>query len=213
MGGLAIGLLVWLLAAHLTPDPHGRPIKSLPDVVQRALFVGAVVSGVAGAFLVVTGMAERPVTVAFAIFAAVSPGLVVIDAVAHRLPFIATGALGATMTIGFIWDAAMASESESLVRAVSAALGVGTLALVWWRAFDGQVGLGDVVLLTVIGGFAGWGSWVVVWAAIAAGFVLAALAAGVARWRAATDGSYLPLGPFLLAGWWGVFALWAGGWI
>ncbi len=87
------------------------------------------------------------------------------------------------------------------------ALAVGALALIWWRIFDGGVGLGDVALLAVIAAFTGWWSWAAAWGGVTLGFVLAASAAGVARWRARVPVEYVPLGPWLLVGCWAAVVL------
>jgi len=144
---------------------------------------------------------------AFMLFAAVTPGLMVVDAMTHRLPFAVTGPLAAVMACGFGWDAVRSGESADLERAAWAVLLVGALSLAWWRLVDGQLGLGDVALLTVIGGYAGWLSWATVWGGLTLGFALAAVAALLARWRAGGPGGYMPLGPWLLAGCWAAIAL------
>jgi leader peptidase (prepilin peptidase)/N-methyltransferase len=166
-----------------------------------------VVGGSAGAAVVAAALQTRPAAVAFVFLAAVSPGLAVIDAVAHRLPFIVTGTLGAGLAASFGWDAVWSGGRGSLERAVWAALVVGVLALIWWRVFGGGAGLGDVALLAVISGYLGWWSWTAVWVGISLGFVLAALAVGVARWRVRRPGEYMPLGPWLLGGCWVAIAI------
>lgn len=213
LGGLAVAMLIWRIALKLAPDARGQTLSALPLGRRRIAMLITMTGGTTGAALVATIIPERPAAIAFALFAAVTPGLAVIDAVTHRLPFIASGNLGAALVVSFGWDAAWSGMSGPSARAGWAGLIVGVLALFWWWFFDGGVGLGDVVLLAVIAAFAGWWSWTAVWLAIAVGFVLAAVAAGVARWRTARAGAYLPLGPFLLAGWWATFALYTAGWI
>lgn len=207
IGGLVVAVLLWRLALTLVPDTNGVAVSTLSRGRRLAAMLVTVLGGAVGAVLVATALPHQPDVLAFGLFAAVSPGLAVVDWVTHRLPFVTSAAVLVVAVAGFSAQAVNMGDAGRLGRAAWALAIVGTLALVWWRAFDGQVGLGDVVLLAVIGGFAGWGSWIAVWAAIAAGFALAAVAAGVARWRIATAGAYLPLGPFLLAGWWGMFAL------
>lgn len=202
-----IAVLPWLLALRLIPDSRGRSISSLTRATRWALGSVALAGGAAGATTVAAALPERPATMAFAVLSAVTPGLAVIDAVTHRLPFVLSGALGAVAVVGFSWDAMGSGGSESLVGAASMALIVGVLALAWWRLFDGGVGLGDVALLALIGFYCGWWSWVAVWGALILGFALAALGALMARWRASGPGGYMPLGPWLLAGCWAAIAL------
>lgn len=205
--GLVVAALPWLYAFRLVPDSRGRPFASLTRSVQWELGTVALVGGAAGAAAVAAALPERPATVAFAVFAAVTPGLAVVDSVTHRLPFAVSGGLAAVAAVGFGWDALDSGASGTFVRAGWAALVVGGVALVWWRLFDGGLGLGDVALLAVIGLYCGWWSWAAVWGALILGFALAALGALVARWRAGSPGGYMPLGPWLLAGCWAAIAL------
>ena len=162
--------------------------------------------GVGGGLLAAVSLGERPSTIAFALFASVTPVLAAIDAFCHRLPFVFSGGALVLGLVCFGVDA-LSSGVVQLQRAALAFLVVGVLALVWWRSFGGQVGLGDVVLLAVIGLYTGWWSWAAVWAGVTLGFLLAAVAALVGRWQAGHGGGYLPLGPWLLGGCWGAVAL------
>lgn len=213
LSGLAVAALIWRFALALGPDARGGAVVALSLGRRRAALFTTVAGGALSAAVVAAVLPEHPATVALALFAAVSPGLAVIDAVAHRLPYLVTGAIAGASAIFFGWDAAWSGSSAPLTRAGWAALVVGTAALVWWWIWEGGFALGDVVLLAVIGGFAGWLSWAAVWTAIAAGACLAALALGMARWRSGKGGPYHPQGPWYLAGWWAVFALYAIGWI
>jgi hypothetical protein len=190
LGGIVAAVAVWLLG------------------IRRMLFAATVIVAVTGAMMTAAAVKDRPgAVVAFVLLAAVSPGLAVIDAVAHRLPFVVTGALTAAMVVGFGWEAFRSGDSAPLERAAWAALVVGILSLAYWRSVDGQLGLGDVGLLVVIGGFTGWVAWAAVWGGVALGFALAAVTALVTRWAAGTSGVYLPLGPWLLVGCWAAIAL------
>jgi len=207
LGGLMVAVALWQLALRLVPDSRGRSFTSLPDLAHWVLGAAAVISGAVGAAAVAAFFPASPAAVAFAAFAAVTPVLAVLDAVMHRLPFIVSGGLGVVAAVGFSWDTMASGGSERLERAALAALIVGILALAWWWVFEGEAGPGDVALLTVIGGFAGWLSWITVGVALFAGFALATLAVVVTRWGFGKAGAYHPLGSFLLAGWWAAFAL------
>lgn len=202
-----VAIVLWPLALHLVPDSRGRSFASLTRTARWVLGSVALVGGAASAATLAAVLPERPSTVAFVIFAAVTPGLAVVDLVVHRLPFVMSGALAAVAAVAFGWDAVNSGGAGSLVRGAWAALVVGGVALLWWRLFDGGLGLGDVALLAVIGLYCGWWSWAAVWGALMLGFALAALAALVARWRASGTGGYMPLGPWLLAGCWAAIAL------
>ncbi|WP_155830339.1 hypothetical protein [Glycomyces tenuis] len=165
-----------------------------------------VLLGAGGGLLAAVGLGEQPSTVAFALFASVTPVVAGIDAFSHRLPFVFSGGALVLGLICFGVDA-LSSGTVQLQRAVLAFLVVGVLALAWWWGFGGQVGLGDVMLLAAIGLYTGWWSWAAVWAGVTLGFLLAAVAALVGRWRAGHSGGYLPLGPWLLGGCWGAVAL------
>jgi hypothetical protein len=206
-GGLAVAAVLWPLAVRLAPDPRGRPITRLPRVARWALGAAVGAGGAAGATAVAAALPEQPAAVAFILFAAVTPGLMAMDAMTHRLPYAVTGPLAAAMACGFGWDAVRSGESANLERAAGAVLLVGALSLAWWRLADGQLGLGDVALLAVIGGYAAWLSWATVWGGLTMGFALAAVAALLERWRAGGPGGYMPLGPWLLAGCWAAIAL------
>ncbi|MCH7229988.1 hypothetical protein L0U85_03810 [Glycomyces sp. L485] len=211
--GLIVAALCWRFALTLAPDEHGIPLSTLPRNRWLAAMCAALLGGAAGAAGTAAVWPHQPDVLAFALFAAVSPCLAVIDAVLHRLPFVVAGVLAVAVAIAFGWDALLSGESDALMRAVWAGAAAGAFGLLLWLVFPGKFGFGDVALLSVIGVFAGSLSWAAIWAALFVGFTLAALGAGVARWRAGRTGAHLPLGPFLLAGWWTVFALYAAGWV
>ncbi|GAB4001624.1 hypothetical protein GCM10029992_37650 [Glycomyces albus] len=213
IGGLVVAAVLWRFARGLVPDERGMAISELPRSRGLATLYATTAGGTAGAAVVTLVLPHRPDVVAFALFAAVSPGLAAIDAVLHRLPFVVTGALVIAATLAFGWDAVLAGEFSALPRAGWASVAAGSFGLLLCLVFPGKFGFGDVVLLAVIGIFAGWVSVAAVWTALFVGFAFAALGAGVARWQAGKAGAYLPLGAFLLAGWWAVFALYATGWI
>lgn len=202
-----VAIASWIPALRLVPDSRGRSFASLTRTARWVLGTVALVGGAAGAAAVAAALPERPAAVAFAVFAAVTPGLAVIDAVTHRLPFALSGGLAVVATVGFSWDAILSDETGPFTRAAWTMLVVGGVALVWWRCLDGGVGLGDVALLAMVGCYCGWWSWVAVWGALILGFALAALGALVARWRARGPGGYMPLGPWLLAGCWAAIVL------
>jgi hypothetical protein len=212
-GACVVAVSVWSYGAKLEPDAHGRALSSLPFWLRWMLFVAVVVVSSGGAVLVTSAVGDRPAALAFGLFAAASPALAVIDSTAHRIPHLVSGVLAAAGIVCFCWDAVVSSNAAALERAGLAALAAGAFGGALWLAFPGQLGRGDVTLLTVIGAYAGWVSWPAVSMGLFLGFAAAVPAFWIGRGRARDVGGYRPLGAFLLAGWWAAFTLNGTGWI
>ncbi len=195
---------LWVLGLRLAPHEHGRALNTLPSWLRWLLFITVVVTSSGGAILAVSVVGNRPAVIAFGLFAAASPAVAVIDATAHRIPYLLTGALVITGAVCFMWDAEVTGDVAALKRAAWAALVVGAFGFVLWLPRSG-IGPGDVALFAVLGGYAGWVSWPLVEWGIGLGCLVAAVGVSVALlWRRWGE-IVVPYGAFLLAGWWTAF--------
>ena len=97
---------------------------------------------------------------------------------------------------------AIPGDGEALLRAVVAAVVIGTAALLLaLLAPGGGLGLGDVKLLGLLGLFLGWLGWGEVMLGVAAGFAIGALAAVVLlALRRAGLKDHMAFGQWLIAG-------------
>lgn len=164
---------------------------------------------------VVEFSADRWAITGFIMVAATAPGLAFIDWFTERLPFAVTVPVGGVASLAFGVDAIVSGDVGRVARAAMAAAVVATLSLVAallpGAGGEGAVGGGDIVLAVVVAGTLGWLGWPAVWVGFTFAFVLLPVAVFAARvWpgrgRTGTRG-YVPLGPYLLAGWWGAIAL------
>jgi leader peptidase (prepilin peptidase)/N-methyltransferase len=138
---------------------------------------------------------------AFAYFALVSVPLAFTDARERRLPDVVTlpSYVAAALLLGM---AALAVPAGG-ARLLHAAAGMGA-ALVFFAALvlvsPRGLGLGDVKLAGLCGGYLGWLSLTAFIAGMLAAWLLAALTAvGLLLARRATRRSEIPFGPFLIA--------------
>jgi leader peptidase (prepilin peptidase)/N-methyltransferase len=127
--------------------------------------------------------------------------LAAIDAAVRRLPDALTGA-AFVGTAGFLLAAAAYDDSwADMARAGGGALTVAGFFIAIAVARPGAAGLGDAKLGLSVGALAGWLGWGVLFSAVLAGFLLAAIyglwLVAVRRARLSTSLAY---GPFLLAG-------------
>jgi leader peptidase (prepilin peptidase)/N-methyltransferase len=137
--------------------------------------------------------------------------LALIDIRRRRVPYVvALPTYGACMTTLAV-AAVIHGSGASLVRAVlaTAALSGGFLGLA--LAMPGQLGLGDVVLVGVLGATLGWLGWEAVWAGLVAGLLLqAATVLVLLMLRRTRMGLAVPFGPALVGGWLVAVALLGG---
>ena len=137
--------------------------------------------------------------------------LAVIDLATFRLPDVITGP-----TYLFFYGAlvAAAATTDGWGQLGRAAAGGAVLLVVYFvLAFinTAGLGLGDVKLAGILGGFLGWFGWLHVLSGTLAAFLLSGLVAIVLLvTRRATLKTEFPFGPWMIAGA-GVGVLWAGG--
>ncbi|WP_244963016.1 prepilin peptidase [Nocardioides dongkuii] len=149
---------------------------------------------------------------AAAVLAAAGVALALIDLDHGRLPFVLTGMTaaltGLALAAGWAWTGSRSGAEAVLDQAVPVLVGAG----IWLAVIGGLhvltrgrgMGLGDVALAPVLGGFLG--AFGVAEAAVglglafALGSLLGAVALALQRGAGAGRGTRIPFGPFLLAG-------------
>jgi leader peptidase (prepilin peptidase) / N-methyltransferase len=157
----------------------------------------------AAAFGALAGVAAHGVAPwpAFLVLAWCGAVLTVVDLEHHRLPdriIAAAGVAGAGLL------AVAAGVDRSWARFAHAAVaGVVVLTLLYLLALISPrgVGLGDVKLAALLGGYLGWRSWSAVIDGLALGFLAAGVVGiGLLVAGRANRGSHIPLAPFVITG-------------
>ncbi|MDD9206639.1 A24 family peptidase [Georgenia sp. 10Sc9-8] len=197
MTPLVTAVLTALLAGVLTPlaqrvtDTPSRWLRWRTHVPLAAV-------GGAGAAVLADSWAELITFAALAVGAAV---LVVVDLSVHRLPDRIVGPLYPVLFAGLTVAAAVDGYWSSLGRAALAALVllVGYFVLAFLS--PSGLGLGDVKLSGLVGGFLGWLGWAHVLTGTLAAFVIGGLVAAVLLviGRAGRH-SDIAFGPWMMAG-------------
>jgi leader peptidase (prepilin peptidase)/N-methyltransferase len=136
---------------------------------------------------------------AYWVFAVLGAGLALIDLRSRRLPFLLTGATGASSIVCFALDAMATGNAEPLVRAAVAGVSVTALLLIVALATPGQLGLGDVAFTGVIALILAWRSIEAAAMGLLTGLLLQAAVVMVSKGRVANNASS-PMGPALFAG-------------
>ena len=128
-------------------------------------------------------------------FAAAGLGLGVVDIASRRLPFVVTGLVALAAVLGAL------GEPGRALSFVGLAVVVGLVALMLALATGAGSGLGDIVFAAVPALTLAWAGWAIVLLCFTVTVLLVPGAMVVARF---VHGSWvlLPLGPFLLTGWW-----------
>ncbi|MEE6274593.1 prepilin peptidase [Georgenia sp. MJ206] len=197
-GVVVLAALVTAVAAGAL-TPWVRAITTTASAWLRSgLRVALAGLGGAGAAALAHGWVEL---VTFAVIALACALLVTIDLAEYRLPDVVVLPACAALLVGLTLAAATGAGWENLGRALggAAALGAGYLALA--VVTPSGLGLGDVKLSVLLGGFLGWFGWPHVLLGTLAAFVLggivalALLAAGRADRR-----SSVAFGPWMIAG-------------
>jgi len=152
-------------------------------------------------------VSDQPVAMVFMLLAAVAPGLAWIDVRSMLLPYSILGVLAFAALLVFSVSAWRAGSTESLERAVACGLVVAGSGWACWRSVKDQVGLGDIALLGVTSLFLGWWSAAAVTLGVALACLLWWVAFVVVRLGRGSAGSFVPLGPAILFGWWTATAL------
>lgn len=209
LGGLAIAVVMWRIAGVLETVGIEPAFATRRGRWWALLWVSAA-SAVSAAAMTQL-MPTRPAAAGFVLFAAVAPGLAVIDVRTMLLPFPILAVLTVAALVLFSVDAWWSGCARHLERAVLCGLVVAVLGWVWWKAVGEGVGLGDVALLGVVALYLGWFSAVAVWAGIVIACLLASVALVSSRIRRGPKVSLVPMGPPILAGWWMATALVAAG--
>ncbi|WP_127129485.1 prepilin peptidase [Georgenia sp. SYP-B2076] len=152
----------------------------------------------AGAALLARTWAELA---AFALLALACAVLAVIDLATYRLPDVIVGPMYPLLFGALTLAAAVDGDWGRLGRAAAGAavVTVGYFALAY--ASPSGLGLGDVKLSGLLGGFLGWLGWSQVLLGSLAAFVLSACVAGVLLLaRRADRSTEFPFGPWMVAG-------------
>ncbi|MBF0816279.1 prepilin peptidase [Microbacterium paludicola] len=185
-------------------------IASTPTRIQAAGFgillaAAAVALGVLAGHLTLNGAEQAIGWAATAVFAPLGLGLAVIDAREHRLPNLITLPLAAAMAIVVTAGAGVSGQWAALVQALLSGLGLGVVLML--VAMTGTLAFGDVKLGLSLGILTGWFSWTLPLTAVFAAYVLAmphALALLARKRRteapAAAGPTFMPMGPYLVAG-------------
>jgi leader peptidase (prepilin peptidase)/N-methyltransferase len=127
--------------------------------------------------------------------------LAVVDLRRRRLPHLLTAAAWVTATATVAIAVAESNRYRPAIEAVGTAAIVAAALLGLALAMPGQLGLGDVNLISVVAFSLGWSGWTFSLLAVVVGLLVqavvgvGAIAAGFPRQRA------LPLGPATVAGW------------
>lgn len=204
VGGAAVGPF---LAALTVRVPAGEPVgtgeawRGEPAEPARIAVVTALAALVLGAIGAAIG--PEPQLLAYLWLGLVCVPLAVIDVDCLRLPDRLT-LPGALVGLALLTGASRAEDDwGALLRAVLAAVIVGTVAFLFALLVGGcsGLGLGDVKLLALLALFLGWLGWGHVVLGVALGFVFGAVAAVVllAARRAGMKDS-IPFGQWLIAG-------------
>ncbi|MCD0444279.1 hypothetical protein LO763_11665 [Glycomyces sp. A-F 0318] len=205
VGGFAVAVLLWRIAETLELSGAVSPVMTGWRRWRTLAWVSALTMISAAAMAQM--MPARPAASAFVMFAAVTPGLAWIDVRSMLLPFPLLGGLALAAVAGFSIDAWRFGSGQSLERALACGLVVAVLGWVCWRSVKDQVGLGDVALLGVTSLFLGWWSAAAVWLAVVVACLLWWVTMAMFRLGRTSTGSYIPLGPAILGGWWTATAL------
>jgi len=140
-----------------------------------------------------------PLLPAYLALAALSGIVVVTDATEHRIP---TKVVLPAYPIGVALLALACAIDGSWLSLARAAFAGGAVALCYLAlalAFPGSVGLGDVRLGGLLGGYLGFLGWMIVTSGVLFGWLLGACFVLIC-YRVPRRQIRLPLGPFLLAG-------------
>lgn len=149
------------------------------------------------------GAAGASALVAYAVFAALSVVLAVVDARTHRLPnrYVVPG-LGVALVL-LAAAALLAGDPARLVPTVGGGVALFVFYLLLRMLRPGAMGGGDVKLAGLIGLHLGYLGWDSVLVGAAAGFLLGGLYGVVLlATRRATARTAVPFGPFMLMGAW-----------
>lgn len=193
----ALGLAV--VSAALTPallrlagpGARSRWVRSGLHVVLAALG-GAGVGALAGSW------ADLLAGAAVALGCAL---LAVVDLASSRLPNALTGPTAVFLLLALAAGATMQDEWARLGRAAAAGAALFALYLLLALANPSGLGLGDVKLAGILGGFLGWYGWPQVLLGAVAGFLLGGLAAAaILVTRRGTLESEFPFGPWMIVG-------------
>ncbi|WP_335986605.1 hypothetical protein [Glycomyces sp. MUSA5-2] len=196
LAGAALARAAWTLgSSDDLGDWRGRGRRFRVWVLLGVVLVSAVSAGAAAALA-----PTIPFAVCAVAFAAVAPGLAVVDLAARRLPFLYTGAAAAVAVLAL-------SFTADLARSLVTALAVAAVMIVLALLSNGGAGGGDVALAALaaltLTGAAGW--WLAV-CAVAFAMLLTGLAGAAARLL--HGGSRLPpYGPSLLLTWWIIYIM------
>lgn len=201
--GAGLGLVASPYLASLTRTVPDRDNHAWWRVTRPDLLTCAITAVTAAGFGALAGAAAgwSAVLPALLALALVTAPLVAIDVRLHRLPdrlvYLAAGAGLCLLALA----AAIRHDGTDLLRAVEAAAAVVALGLLAVLVAPHGLGLGDVKLAAVLGGYLGWYGWRLVYEGILVGFLIGvASALGLLLARRITRRAPFAFGPCLLLG-------------
>ncbi|SDD87397.1 A24 family peptidase [Auraticoccus monumenti] len=198
----ALGVALTAVAcgvAALLLQPWARSLAGTDSRwLRRRVTTPLAAVGGAGAAVLAS---SRPELVVFALLAVGAALLVVVDLAVLRLPDAVVAPMYLVLGVGLASSALLTGGWGDLARA---ALSAGLLVLVYLAlalAAPSNLGLGDVKLSGVVGGFLGWLGWSeLVLGGLAAFAVSAVVALVLLLLRRATRDSAFPFGPCMVLG-------------
>jgi leader peptidase (prepilin peptidase)/N-methyltransferase len=144
-----------------------------------------------------------PSLIAFAILAAISIALALIDIDVHRIPnsIVLTALIAAAVLIGV--EGILTADYAGLLRAGIGMVGMFAFYFLLAIVYPGGMGFGDVKLAAVLGIYLGWLGWGELLVGAFAAFLLGGLfAIGLIMFRKAGRKTGIPFGPWMLGGAW-----------
>jgi leader peptidase (prepilin peptidase)/N-methyltransferase len=184
---------------RLVPAWHGRCVHCRTRIGPRWASVELVSALMCAAIVAARGVSVE--SIGIAAVSVIGVALAVIDLHSFRLPNRLIAAAAAVLSLSLLIESIIGNQWSLLLSAVLGALGLSGTYLVLAVIRPGQLGLGDVKLAALLGMLLGWLGWPFVVLGGCLAFLLSALTILVLlAMRRITMRSYIPFGPFMLAG-------------
>ncbi len=211
IGALAVTIVLWRIADLLIPALAGTWALRLAPASRHATALALGLTAAVGTAAAMSLLPARPAAQAFLAFTAATPCLAWIDERTWLLPYAITGGLAAIALLAFGLDASQTGAADRLTNAVLCAAVTLIAGLSAWSITRGKLGLGDIPLIGLIALHWGWWAPDTAARAVLAGCAVALIGAVGAKRSRPGGPTFLPLGRYLIIGWWITLGLTAAG--